>query len=87
MSTYFYFRCLQHDPPLKSREEITQHRDEHLDRAVQLAQGRPVYHFADYIEEYFGQNALRFLAEHPECPVDIVSEYGEVIPIEGREKQ
>jgi hypothetical protein len=89
MSTYWYFECLDHDPPIRSREEFTQHtRDKRWDHAMQLANNRPVTRDTSYwstplgatdedrSHSYFDMNARDFLADHPTCRLGIVSEYG-----------
>jgi len=82
MSTYWYFECMDHDPPLRSANEFTQHTDDdHYLRAVGLIHSRPVS--ADSLESdddtagYFDRNARGFLAHHPHCRIDAVGEYGE----------
>jgi len=77
MSTYWYFECTQHDPPLRSEEEFTQHTgDSYFDHGIRMASERPI---SDDFEssDYFVVNAARFLRQHPKCELAIVSEYGE----------
>ena len=88
MSTYWYFECPNHNPPLRSEDEFTQHtRDIYWQHAMELADSRPVdrwdrpYSYRDDIMEwraaaFFDSNARRFLADHPYCRLRVVSEYG-----------
>lgn len=87
MSTYWYFECPDHNPPLRSEGEFTQHtHDDHWRHALELADSRPVdrwakpYSYRDDMEgrslAYFDRNARRFLADHPYCRLRVVSEYG-----------
>lgn len=83
MSTYWYFECLDHDPPLRSEDEFTQHTDDAaFKRALELAGSRDGitspwagewYDTGDYFERH----ARRFLVAHPKCRLGIVNEYGE----------
>jgi len=81
MSTYWYFECVDHDPPLRSVEEFTQHTDDdHYWRAVRLIHSRPVRADSpesDDMAGYFDRNARGFLAHHPHCQIHAVGEYGE----------
>jgi len=59
MSTYWYFECLDHDPPLRSEDEFTQHtEDEHFRRGVALADARPVDEGED--DSYWRMKSVRF---------------------------
>lgn len=85
MSTYWYLECLDHDPPLQSAEEISQHTDdEYHRRAVQLVNERPLdpewentYWQSGSASTYFEAHARRFLVDHPKCNVGFFNEYGE----------
>lgn len=90
MSTYWYFECLSHEPPLRSDEEFTQHTgDRHWDRAMELAANRPVETDDSYwmrrsigsdverVDSYFNMQARSFLSRHPDCHLGLVNEYGE----------
>jgi len=84
VSTYWYFECLDHTPPLVSDGEFTQHTDDDpFRRAVTLAQHRPVAGPWDGPPpaSHFESNARRFLAAHPACRVGLVNEYGEHRPL------
>jgi hypothetical protein len=81
VSTYWYFECMEHDPPLRSDEEFTQHtNDASFERAVALAWMRPLVEdpevFGSVAADYFERNAHAFLVKHPHCRVEMVSEYG-----------
>lgn len=93
MSTYIYLQCLNHTPPLRASEESGQHlydlpriRAEIADR-VNVAAG-PDYYRGDIIggtfdfPAYFRVHSARFLAEHPQCAIGIVDEYGNEHPTE-----
>lgn len=80
MSTWWDFECLDHEPPLRSEDEFSQHTDDAaFKRALELAASRPVP--AEWWDDerygYFERNALRFLQAHPKCRLGIISEYGE----------
>lgn len=87
MSTYWYFECLDHDPPLRSADEFTQHTDDApFKHAVDLAQHRdgitnPWVGEWQNASEYFDRNARRFLVEHPACRLGLINEYDERRPL------
>jgi hypothetical protein len=82
MSTYFYFECLSHTPPLQSSDEISQHDDIHVQNAIRLAQGLAID--PQDVGDYFETRMPWFLREHEHCAIGIVNEYGEHRPIPGR---
>jgi hypothetical protein len=91
VSTYCYFRCIQHDPPLVSKDEFTQHVDDyHYKQGLEMAKAMrmdPIPWMADgIVGSYFAGNAYRFLTEHVGCPIDIYTETGIIYPVPGREK-
>lgn len=79
MSTYWYFECLDHTPPLRSDGEFTQHTDDDLFwEAVALAGKRPLPEYRGPWDGWqFNRNAHLFLYEHPKCRLALVNEYGE----------
>lgn len=85
MSTYLYYRCLQHNPPLKSADEVTQHAHnrEELDRARQWLKERKktierwTANELVYEIDYFEIHAATFLADHEDCIIDMIDEYGQ----------
>lgn len=79
MSTYWYFECVSHDPPLRSGGEFTQHTDDSAFRtALTLAAARPLPEEGVWPEVgFFERQARSFLQQHPACRLGIVSEYGE----------
>lgn len=87
MSTYWYFECVAHTPPLRSDDEFTQHTDDSaFKRGVELALNRadidsPWTGESHEAADYFERNARRFLVQHPECPLELVNEYGERQPL------
>jgi hypothetical protein len=81
MSTYWYFECMDHSPPLRSVDEFTQHTDDHhFKHGVHLADSRPLPEFGegldDQIDQYYDGNARRFLVSHPACSIELVNDYG-----------
>lgn len=77
LSTYWYFECKDHDPPLVSTEEFTQHTDDrNFIECVELAKHRPLPPDA-YFRDYFKSNIAPFLHQHPNCNLGLVNEYGE----------
>ena len=86
MSTYWYFECLDHDPPIQSEDEFTQHTDDYPFReGVRLALSRPVpedwWDRKTLADNYFTAHACRFLANHPTCSLGLLNEYGERRPL------
>lgn len=87
MSTYCYFECLNHEPPLRSENEFTQHvGDSHWHHAMELMDSRPVdaddsywssqfFSNEDQSNSYFDMQARSFLHQHPTCDIGIVTEY------------
>lgn len=93
MSTYVYLQCLDHNPPLRARDESGQHlydlpriRAEVAHRSELVAlideDRLPEYYTTGVVGHYFQSNSARFLAEHAQCRIGIVDEYGEEHPIE-----
>jgi hypothetical protein len=93
MSTSWYFECLDHEPPIVSDMEFTQHTDdEHFQRALKLVEARPLAEepgvcpsddpgrIASF--EYFDRNARQFLRQHPHCSLGLLNEYGDRRPVE-----
>lgn len=94
MSTYWYYECADHDPPIRAREEFTQHtKDGHYWRGILLANSRPVERDDSYwsfsgsgeesAERYFSMQARGFLVDHPKCRLRVVNEYDEYADEEG----
>ena len=86
MSTYMYLKCIDHDPPIRAREESGQHyydlpriRAEVADRhglVARLSGGLP-YQRSEHYDNYFPRNTALFLRDHPKCRIRIETEYGE----------
>lgn len=89
MSTYWYYECLDHDPPMQSGDEFTQHTDdEWFKQGVKLAMDRPQpaddgeYWCGRFTDDhqrsrlYFRMNARNFLHSHPTCKIGLIDEYG-----------
>ena len=92
MSTYWYLECLDHDPHLRSADEVEQHTNENLDiigkidRAAISERGREsvveeYMHRTPGWSPYFIRHAVNFLADHPKCNLRLVSEYGNELSI------
>jgi hypothetical protein len=82
VSTYWYFECMDHDPPIQS-DEFTQHTDDDSYRqGIRLALSRPLdpeyVNSDDYEGGYFESNTRSFLGQHPGCHLQVVNEYGEI---------
>lgn len=91
MSTYWYLECTSHDPVLRSDGEISQHTDHWLDVARRLWRERDALRrIEDTIGRYtwmdlgdrYANMARRFILDHHACQLRMVSEYGDVHPIE-----
>jgi hypothetical protein len=88
VSTYWYFQCLDHTPPLGS-DEFTQHTDdEDYQRGIALAAARPLDHawWDGPQGTYAERNARSFLEAHPRCRLEAVSEYGDCRPLPSLER-
>ena len=87
MSTYMYLKCIDHDPPIRAREESGQHhydlpriRAEITDRALLVARlenDELPYERSEHYDNYFPRNSALFLRDHPKCRIRIETEYGE----------
>ena len=87
MSTYMYLKCIDHDPPIRAREESGQHyydlpriRAEVADRhglVARLQSGGLPYQRSEHYDNYFPRNTALFLRDHPKCHIRIETEYGE----------
>jgi hypothetical protein len=91
LSTYWYFRCDSHTPPVESDEEFTQHTNDSAFRhGLELLKQRPVSYDdmvsqkgeGDVASDYFAGNAVRFLQHHPHCKITVINEYGVEWPLE-----
>ena len=93
MSTYMYLTCIDHDPPIRAREESGQHyydlpriRAEVADRhglVARLQSGARSEHY----DNYFTRNSALFLRYHPSCRIRIETEYGEDVTEPEEENQ
>lgn len=86
MSTYLYFRCLDHDPPLIAEEESGQHLYDLPQMRKDLAdRERIVASYADgmsFPSDYFRRNTAKFFVSHATCTLGIIDEYDKVYPNE-----
>jgi hypothetical protein len=86
MSTYWYLECTDHDPPIRSADEVEQHTygldpiRELVRRRAEIADDA----FPDYPRDYdyFARHAVTFLVQHPKCSMRLVSEYGDTEEVE-----
>lgn len=88
MSTYWYLECLDHDPVLRSSDEVEQHTEGLVKIDVLASRMSEI---ADYPEDvrdaiyealtYFERNAYWFLIAHPNCNIRYRSEYGHYRPL------
>lgn len=86
MSTYWYFQCLSHKPTVKDNKEVSQHTNDALYlEAIRLANARPLgngpdrYDVESNNESWMTKNAKQFLNAHPNCQVNLINEYKEVV--------
>lgn len=80
MSTWHYLECVSHEPALRSTEEVEQHAGTAvLDCIRDLVRLRAVTieDWLDYENDRYVSNAMRFVANHPHCAIDLVTEYGD----------
>lgn len=90
MSTYLYLACTAHTPQILARDECGQHledlpriRDFIRDRDKLVAHyNDDEFEFPNYwrtgdVHDYWLGVAVTFFTSHPECPLVIVSEYGD----------
>jgi hypothetical protein len=83
MSTDWYLECLDHDPAIRSADEVEQHTWG-LDPIRALIQGRPSIPNLNgdhYTFTYFERNAITFLVQHPRCRLQLVDEYDHRDPV------
>lgn len=86
MSTYLYLQCLEHDPPISSDGEVGQHLYD-LDDVKKLYVNRELLiqmqkqDLPITWDSNFQSNASRFFCQHPNCTVQVVTEYGDVYPL------
>ena len=82
MSTYMYLECTCHNPPLQASEESGQHyrdlRDifddiDNRDEVVSAVKRDMLP--ADTVR----RNTALFLADHPRCDIQVISEYDVVM--------
>jgi hypothetical protein len=88
VSTYGYLVCLDHEPPIISRDESTQHRHttSEMDRLRDWIARREALVDAlnrDELDlsEYFLRNTVWLLREHPRCRYAARDEYGEWVDL------
>ena len=87
MSTYYYWQCLSHQPPLRAEAEsgqhdydLTQMREDFKYRQL-LAEAAGLDYFSD---DRYVRNTQRFFHQHPHCKLEIVDEYGDAHTTNGK---
>lgn len=87
MSTSMYLQCINHKPAIESDEITSRNTDEHLAEIFNAIADRTLlvmaYNYA--VKNFFGVGSQDeiycrvavFLREHPECPIEVVDEYGQ----------
>lgn len=90
MSTWLYLECTAHEPPIQADGESGQHLYD-LPRLRDEIAHRNEYANAKKIgasfDDQFTNATAQFLAEHPDCPIRIVDEYGDEHPLEEPEEE
>jgi hypothetical protein len=83
MSTYWYLQCLDHDPPLRSDDEVEQHTYGLPAIRVVYENRHTILEVAEWmtLDDRYARNAMQFLAGHLDCRLQFVSEYGDIEPI------
>lgn len=79
MSTYLYLVCVDHDPPLKSADEVGQHLTD-LPTVRAVLANRHSDSMQRTFADRYADAASRFLNDHPKCNVRIRDEYGREHP-------
>lgn len=83
MSTYLYLTCLEHDPPLLSQDEVSQHAHTEIGRVREWVKNRKSIvelRHAEVVgyDDYFLNNAITFLQSHLDCRIGGKDEYGDL---------
>lgn len=77
-----FLRCLDHTPPLQAEEESGQHYYDLKDIFADI-KGRETivkaWEMGMIPQDYFRRRTASFLAAHPKCNIDVVSEYGQTM--------
>lgn len=81
MSTWVYYACIDHDPPLVNDLESGQHGE--VDEMRKLLEGRETWlsmldEYGEHIQlaERYTANGVQFFQHHPRCALACVDEYG-----------
>ena len=91
MSNYLRLVCLDHNPPIRSREESGQHLYDLPQIREDVASRKTLLDFAkaDWLfglSPSYRNNSLDFFEDHPTCRLWIRSEYGEGYDPEGTDE-
>lgn len=91
MSTHLYLRCLSHDPPLESWDDVGDHlwdlkqvwadlrnRDEIVAEWTRRREDAWADDTAPPFDHHWRVTVARFFREHPHCEIDVIDEYGGV---------
>lgn len=80
MSTYQYWECLDHTPPLRATEESGQHDYNRADMLTDYRQRALLNSSCLYVwpHDRYRRNTQEFFAAHPHCRLRIITEYGDI---------
>lgn len=83
MSTWTYYECHSHTPPISSSSEIGQHTYDIPRSQKLLAEREDVLKAVDLlgeipqVDDIFDQARISFIHQHPHCDIHIIDEYGQ----------
>lgn len=94
MSTYLYLQCLSHDPIITNSGESGQHTYDLPNLRADIANRQHVVqHYNDWDGygtfggHWFRTNTARFLAQHVDCELGIIDEYGQRYALDGHSEK
>lgn len=84
MSTWIYYQCHDHNPPIESDWEVGQHRYDIPNAQFMLRHREEIVehctewnHWPENMLDQWASAAASFFRAHPDCKIRIVTEYGE----------
>lgn len=88
MSQDLYLKCKSHEPPIWSSSEVGVRLSDLPKIREYIAHRKQLCEFGDYLSELglsidgdqWGQNAMHFLMQHPNCEIGIGNSLGEEYP-------
>lgn len=91
MSNYLRLVCLDHNPPIRAREESGQHLYDLPQIRKDIANRKTILNMSEQdlwfkFSDFFRNNSLDFFVDHPTCRLWIRSEYGEGYDPEGTDE-